>query len=74
MRENLFLVCSVCDKIVSSYAQCAIKSFPHMLSMRMLQFSKITQKYQIKMQISTINNGNFEKLAKNPSNRTKVKI
>jgi hypothetical protein len=27
---------SVCDEIVSSSAQCAIKSFPRMLSMRML--------------------------------------
>jgi len=36
MRENSFLVCSVSDEIVSSYAQCAIKSFPRMLSMRML--------------------------------------
>jgi hypothetical protein len=26
----------VCDEIVSSYAQCAIKSYPLMLSMRML--------------------------------------
>jgi hypothetical protein len=58
--RNSFLVCSVCDEIVSSYAQCAIKSFPRMLSMRMLLFSKITQKSQIKMQISTIRNQNFE--------------
>jgi hypothetical protein len=74
MRENSFLVCSVCDEIVSSYAQCEIKSFPRMLSMRMLKFSKIAQKYPIKMQISTIKNQNFEKPSRNPSNRTKVKI
>jgi hypothetical protein len=36
IRENLLGVCSVCDEIVFSYAQCAIKSFPRMLSMRML--------------------------------------
>jgi hypothetical protein len=36
----------------------------------MLKFSKNTQKYQIKMQILTINNRNYQKL----SNRTKVKI
>jgi hypothetical protein len=32
----------VCDKIGSAYAQHAIKSFPRMLSIRMLQFSKNT--------------------------------
>jgi hypothetical protein len=32
------------------------------------------QKYQIKMQISTINNQTFEKPPRNPSNRTKVNI
>jgi hypothetical protein len=74
MRENSFLVCSVCDEIVSSYAQCAIKSFPRMLSIRMLYFLKITQKYLIKMQILTINNRNFEKPSRSPSNGTKVKI
>ncbi len=68
----MFLVCSVCDNIVSSYAQCAIKSFPRMLSMRMIYFSKITQKSHIKMQILTIKNRNFEKLLRNPSNGTKV--
>jgi hypothetical protein len=36
MREYSFLVCSVCDEIVSLNAQCVIKSFPRMLSMRML--------------------------------------
>ncbi len=36
MRENLFLVCSACDEIGSAYAQHAIKSFPRMLSIRML--------------------------------------
>ncbi len=75
-RWNSFRVCSLCDEIVSSYAQFAIKSFPRMLSMRlrMLQFSKITQKYQIKMPILTINNRNSEKPSRNLSNRTKVKI
>jgi hypothetical protein len=52
MHENLFDIDSVCDEILSSYAQCVIKSFPYMLSMRMLYFSKITQKYKIKMQIN----------------------
>jgi hypothetical protein len=37
VQWNWFLVCSVCNK-----------SFSRMLSMRMLQFSKITQNYQIK--------------------------
>ncbi len=64
MRENSFLVCSVCDEIVSSYAQCAIKSFRN--------FRKITQKFQIKMQIYTIRNKSFEKPFRKPSNRTKV--
>jgi hypothetical protein len=74
MRGKSFLVCSVCDKIGFAYAQHAIKSFPRMLSIRMLQFSKNTQKYHIKMQILTINNRNFQKPSRNPSNRTKVKI
>jgi hypothetical protein len=71
MRKNSFLGCSVRDEIVSSYAQCAIKSFSRMLSMRMLKFSKITQKSQIKMQILTVKNQNFEKPFRNPSNKTK---
>ena len=71
MRGNSFLVC---DKIGSAYAQHAIKSFPRMLSIRMLQFSKYTKKYHIKMKILTINNRNFQKPSRNPSNRTKVKI
>jgi hypothetical protein len=50
VRWNHLLLCSVCDE-----------SFPCMLSMRMLKFSKITQKYQIKMQILTIINRNFGK-------------
>jgi hypothetical protein len=53
----------VCDKIVSTYAQ-------HTHAM----ISKITQKYEIKMQILTKNNQKFEKLSRNPSYRTKVKI
>ena len=74
MSGNSFLVCSVCDEIDSAYAQHAIKSFPRMLSIRMLQFSKNTKKCHIKMQILTINNRNFQKPSRNPSNRTKVKI
>ena len=74
MRGNSFLVCSACDKIGSAYAQHVTKSFPRMLSISMLQFSKNTQKYHIKMQILTINNRNFEEPSRNPSKRTKVKI
>ncbi len=74
MRGNSFLVCSPCDEIGSAYSQQAIKSFPRMLSMRMLQFSKMTQKSLIKMQILPIKKQNFEKPSRNPSNRTKVKI
>ncbi len=59
-----------CAKIRSSYAQCAMKSFPHMLSMRLLKFSKITQKSPIKMQISSIRNWNVEKPFRKASNRT----
>jgi hypothetical protein len=44
IHKNSFGVCSVCDEIVSSYAQCAIKLFPRMLSMCMLKFSNMTQK------------------------------
>ncbi len=44
-----------------------------MLSMRMLYFLKITPEYQIKMQILTLINQNFEKPSRNPSNRTKLK-
>ncbi len=36
MRRNSFLLCSAYDEIGSAYAQHAIKSFPHMLSIRML--------------------------------------
>ncbi len=74
MRGNSFLICSACDKIGSAYAQHAIKSFPHMLSIRLLYFLKMTQKSLIKMQISPIKNPNFEKPSRNLSNRTKVKI
>jgi hypothetical protein len=56
MRGNSFLVCSACDEIGSAYAQHATKSFPRMLSIRMLKFSKMTQKSLIKMQISPIKN------------------
>jgi hypothetical protein len=54
----------MCEEFVSSFAQSAIKSFLRILG--------ITQKSQIKMQISTIKNQNFEKPFMNPSNRTKV--
>ncbi len=63
MRWNWSRVCSACDKIVL-----------RMLSIRMLWFSKMTQKPLIKMQISPIKNQNFEKPSRNPSKRTKVKI
>jgi hypothetical protein len=71
-RKFVRRIDSVCDEIISSYAQCAIKSFPRMLSIPMLKFLDITQKYQIKMQISTIINLNFERLSRNPSKSTKV--
>jgi hypothetical protein len=40
----------------------------------MLQFSKMTPKSLIKMQISPIKNPNFEKPSRNLSDRTTVKI
>ncbi len=72
-------------KIHSSYAQCAMKSFPRMLSVRWnrfrvcsayacYNFRKLLKKSLIKMQISAIKNKNFEKPSRNPYNRTKVKI
>ena len=64
MRWNRFRVCSACDKIVSAYAQ-------HMHAIIFEKYSKITN---FKMQILTINNRNFQKPSRNPSNRTKVKI
>ncbi len=63
VRLNRFRVCSACDKIVSAYAQ-----HTHAI------IFEDTQKYQIKMQILTINNRNFQKPSRNPSKRTKVKI
>jgi hypothetical protein len=63
MRGNLFLVCSVCDKIGSAYAQ-------HTHATVFEKYSK----YHIKMQILTRNNRNFQKPSSNPSNRAKVKI
>ncbi len=63
VRWNRFLVCSACDKIVSAYAQ-------HAHTIIFENDSKIP----IKMQISTIKNQNLEKLFRNPSNRTIVKI
>ncbi len=59
MRWNRFRICSVCDKIVSAYAQLT---------------HAIIFKNDSKMQISQIKNQNFEKPSRNLSNRTKVKI
>ncbi len=61
VRWNSFLVCSVCDKIVSVYAQ-------HAQAIIFENYSKS----RIKMQISTLKNQNFEKPFRNPSNGTKV--
>ncbi len=63
VQWNRFLVCSVCDKNVSTYAQ-------HAHAIIFENYSK----YQIKMQILTINNRNFGKPSRNPSYRTKVKV
>ncbi len=112
---NFFRICSASDEIHSTYAQCAMKFIPRMLSMdvqvktvhilpldehaqifvpRILSVwwnsflirsvcNKIVSTYaqhaffffyQIKMQILTLNDRNFEKLSRNPSYRTKVKI
>ncbi len=67
VRWNRFLICSVCDKIVSTYAACACYNFR-----KLLKYTKL--KFKFLLQILTINNRNFEKPSKNPSNRTKVKI
>ncbi len=66
VRWIRFLVCSVCDKIVSAYVQHA--------QLRILYFSKINQKSQIKMQISTLKNTNFEKPFRKPSIKTQGHI
>jgi hypothetical protein len=58
-----FRACSACDEIVSAYAQ-----HTHAI------IFENTKKYQIKMQILTINNRNFQKPSRNLSNRTKLKI
>ncbi len=63
VRWNRFRVCSACHKIVSAYAQ----------QTHSIIFLKNTQKYKIKMQILTLNNQNFQKPSRNPSNRTKGK-
>ncbi len=60
--------CSVCDEIVSSYAQCAIKLFRIRSACACYNF----RKSQIKIQISTTKNRNFEKPFRNLSKRTKV--
>ncbi len=60
---NRFRLCSACDKIVPAYAQ-----HTHAI------IFENSQKYQIKMQILTINDRNFQQSSRNPSNRTKVKI
>ncbi len=57
------LTCSVCDKIVSTFAQRA----------HAIIFENYFKK-QIKMQILTKNNPNFEQPSRSPSYRTKVKI
>ncbi len=66
----------MCVEIVSSYAQCAIKSFPRMLSMHNAHATILVNysKNPDKMQISTIKNLFFEKPFRNPSNRTQVNI
>ena len=63
MWWNRFRVCSACDKIVSVHAQ----------HTHAIIFEKYL-KNQIKMQILTINNRNFQKPSRKPSNRTKLKI
>jgi hypothetical protein len=63
VRWNCFLVCLVCDKIVSAYAQhahCACYNFQ-----KLLKNPKLKCKFRQK-------NQNFEKPFRNPSNRTKV--
>ncbi len=68
--KNLFVVDSVCDEMVSSYAQQVMKSFLRLLSPRMLHI--IFENYpknQIKMQFFTKNNQNFEKSSRILSNR-----
>ncbi len=63
VRWNRFRVCSACDKIVSAYAQ-------HTHAIIFEKYSKIPNK----MQVLTINNRNFQKPSRNPSNRNKQKI
>ncbi len=63
VRWNRFLICSVCDKIVSTDAQ----------DVNAIIF-KNYWKIPNKMQILTINNQNFEKPSRNPSNRPKWKF
>ncbi len=67
-----FRVGSASDEIVSSYAQPEMKHVPCMLSRCMLLFSERTQKRQIKIPFSTINNLNFEKPPTISSNRNKA--
>jgi hypothetical protein len=63
MHRKSFLVCSVCDEIGFEYAQ-------HTHAIIFEKYSK----NQIKMQILTLNNRNFQKPSRKPSNRTKLKI
>jgi hypothetical protein len=58
---NWFRVCSEWDETVSEYAECAMKSFPRMLSMCMLySFRKLPKNIKLKWKISTMKNWNFE--------------
>jgi hypothetical protein len=72
--------CKNCQNLYSvqlkSFPQKSMKSFSHMLSQSMLMYNflKSTLKGQIKMQFSSINNQNFEKPSRIPSNRTIVNI
>ncbi len=93
VQWNRFLVCSVCDKIVSTFyffrslcqsANCCPNptNLPKMQHLWISLFAQHAHaiifenysKYQIKMQILTINNRNFGKPSRNPSYRTKVKV
>jgi hypothetical protein len=56
--------------MISLYARCAIKSFPHWHAIIFENYSKIP----IKMQFSTIKNQIFEKPFRNLSHRTQVNI
>ncbi len=63
IRENSFGVDSVCDEIVSAYARLA-NSITFVEDLKNL----------IKIQVSTMNNQNFENPPRKQSNRTKMNI